>query len=73
MRPLRRSTSPLFRQDVLRFEDCWWKLGLGGAAWVEVTDGPLIAAYDRDAAGMTPERAEARHAANIRAAAAMWC
>ena len=48
------STSPLFRQDVLRFEDRWWVLGRGSTAWVEVTDGPLIAAYDRAAAAMTP-------------------
>jgi hypothetical protein len=33
----------------------------------------MIAAYDRDAAGMTPERAEARRTADIRAAANTWC
>lgn len=64
-----KATSPLLRQDLLRFEQRWWQLARGGAAWLEVSDESVVTACDRDAAGMTPERAEAQRAANIRAAA----
>lgn len=63
------ATSPLYRQDVLRFDDCWWKPGVGGTGWLEVTDPPMIATYDRFAARMTPELAEARRRENIQRAA----
>ena len=61
------ATSPLYRQDVLWLDDRWWKLAVGGVGWLEVTDPPTIATYDRFAARMTPELAEAQRAANIRA------
>ena len=60
------ATSPLYRQDVLRYDGRWWKLGVGGAGWLEVIDNPMNATYDRFAARMTPEMAEAQRAANIR-------
>ena len=63
------ATSPLYRQDVLRLDERWWKLAVGGVGWLEVTDPPMIATYDRFAARMTPELAEAQRAANIRAVA----
>lgn len=59
------ATSPLYRQDVLRYDDRWWKLGVGGAGWLEVIDEPMIATYDRFAARMTPELAEAQRNENI--------
>jgi hypothetical protein len=63
------ATSPLYRQDVLRLDERWWKLAVGGVGWLEVTDPPMIATYDHFAARMTPELAEAQRRANIRAVA----
>lgn len=66
------ATSPLYRQDVLRLDERWWKLAVGGVGWLEVTDPPMIATYNRFAARMTPELAEAQRAANIKRVGDCW-
>jgi hypothetical protein len=42
-------SSPLFRQDLMRYRDRWWELLVGthrDLRWEEVTHTPAIASYD---------------------------
>ena len=60
-------SSPLFRQDLMRYRDRWWEL-TRDLRWEEVTHTPAIASYDTAAANMTPEVGRGLRTANIRAA-----
>ncbi len=60
-------SSPLFRQDLMRYQDRWWEL-TRDLRWMEVTHAPAIASYDAAAANMTPEVGHGLRTANIRAA-----
>jgi hypothetical protein len=55
------ASSPLYRQDLLRYRDLRWEHR--GAWWREVTDAPAIAAHDAAPADMTPEAADAQRTA----------
>lgn len=60
-------SSPLFRQDLMRYRDRWWEL-TRDLRWMEVTHSPAVASYDTAAANMTPEVGHGLRTANIRAA-----
>jgi hypothetical protein len=62
-----RATSPLIRQDVLRYDGAWWQATSRG--WLEHIDPQLIATLDHRAARMTGQQEIALRNANIRAAA----
>jgi hypothetical protein len=61
------ATSPLIRQDVLRYDGAWWQATPRG--WLEHIDSQLIATLDHRAASMTGQQEIALRNANIRAAA----
>lgn len=61
------ATSPLVRQDVLRYDGAWWQATSRG--WLEHIDAELIATLDHRAASITGQQEIALRNANIRAAA----
>jgi hypothetical protein len=59
------ATSPLFRQDIQRYDGAWWQES-EEHGWLEHTDAATIATLDRRAASITNQQKIALRNAAIR-------